>query len=487
MTDPRTLAHTPTTPPLAQLSPPLPAPTTGMDGWLTLDDLQAQEEGEVLRRQHEVEGQPRSIPSHALALITNQGFYSSVHLTPQPPYSTPPPPTTTRVLASSVAVNLSEPPSLPFDSYQSPLASTSTSPSSSSSIPSSSSLTSLKPQTYPFPPSSDPVSSLPSSVSSSSPLTSPSPMFPSSGLSVPSTPQPTSSPPPSNTPTSSLLPYWSLATVSSPYPSSGARQVRARRVAGRPGGSSSPGVVAATGMLALHQMGLAAAGAQPEDPSSPPATMAVMESSKALSSTVFGFETILTGLVYLSFGIFLYQMIQRAMDTRTAGSLTLTSSGRTVWNNAPDPQLPSLLHSLEEVPNVAAEMVLVGVQGSEVWARRPQCLPLYLCRLNLLYHHQPGNNTSAIRRFALAALSSAMSVWAGVNQYDLLLPSSLASWNGAQGLPCHHAHAACRIHLSKSASHPRDYLDTNYQPKTYRKRQIGTNLLKSPSLAAPLT
>ncbi|KAK7080529.1 hypothetical protein SK128_001356 [Halocaridina rubra] len=43
-------------------------------------------------------------------------------------------------------------------------------------------------------------------------------------------------------------------------------------------------------------------------------------SAKALSTNVFGFETILTGLVYLSFGIFLYQMIQRAVEAKTLRS-----------------------------------------------------------------------------------------------------------------------------------------------------------------------
>lgn len=39
-------------------------------------------------------------------------------------------------------------------------------------------------------------------------------------------------------------------------------------------------------------------------------------SPRAVATPIFGFETILTGLIYLSFGIFMYQMIQRAMAAR---------------------------------------------------------------------------------------------------------------------------------------------------------------------------
>lgn len=68
---------------------------------------------------------------------------------------------------------------------------------------------------------------------------------------------------------------------------------------------------------------------------------------RALSTSVFGFETILTGLVYLSFGIFLYQMIQRAVDAQVLNSLTLPSGGR----SASQFDVPTLLQSIEEVGN----------------------------------------------------------------------------------------------------------------------------------------
>ena len=41
--------------------------------------------------------------------------------------------------------------------------------------------------------------------------------------------------------------------------------------------------------------------------------------ARDLSKNIFGFETILTALVYLSFGIFLYQMIQRAVGAKLFG------------------------------------------------------------------------------------------------------------------------------------------------------------------------
>lgn len=93
-------------------------------------------------------------------------------------------------------------------------------------------------------------------------------------------------------------------------------------------------------------------GSSEEQGLPPPPPHSLEESSfpRALGTTVFGFETILTGLVYLSFGIFLYQMIQRAVDARVASSLTSSSGGRNLEEgNAHFNDVTPLLQSLEKV------------------------------------------------------------------------------------------------------------------------------------------
>ncbi|XP_042214658.1 uncharacterized protein LOC121861157 [Homarus americanus] len=199
--------------------------------------------------------------------------------------------------------------------------------------------------------------------------------------------------------------------------------------------------------LSLHNLTVASGAAtQPWD-ATPPHTSLTAETSRSLSPNLFGFETILTGLVYLSFGIFLYQMIQRAVGARVLGSSTsssYSSSGRSMEDEVPNYQIISLLDSLERIPNVAAEVVLMGMKGKEVLARRPSCLPLFLCRLNLQHQQQPHEDgASSFRRSAIVAVSSAMSMWAGVQQPDLLFPASVASWTGANGLSCHRASTTC--------------------------------------------
>ncbi|XP_037775189.1 uncharacterized protein LOC119572259 [Penaeus monodon] len=91
---------------------------------------------------------------------------------------------------------------------------------------------------------------------------------------------------------------------------------------------SPPGLALGAGMLALNSVALAAGS--PISPAEEQLPSALEETPfpRALSTSVFGFETILTGLVYLSFGIFLYQMIQRAVDARLITSLTSPAGGR---------------------------------------------------------------------------------------------------------------------------------------------------------------
>lgn len=196
---------------------------------------------------------------------------------------------------------------------------------------------------------------------------------------------------------------------------------------------SPPGLALGAGMLALN--GVALAAGSPISPAEelPPSALEETPFPRALSTSVFGFETILTGLVYLSFGIFLYQMIQRAVDARLITSLTSPSGGR----SASQFDVGALLQSLEEIPDVASEMALVGVKGLEVWSQRPSCLPLFLCRANSPHSHQRS------RQPALALTSSAVTLWAGLQNPNAILEGALATWRGAKGYACDDAYLQC--------------------------------------------
>lgn len=137
-------------------------------------------------------------------------------------------------------------------------------------------------------------------------------------------------------------------------------------------------------------------------------------------------------------------------------------------------------------------MALVGVKGLEVWSQRPSCLPLFLCRANSPHSHQrsrqpalaltrwaslnkglcnalwiitvmnyisvqmldttkiidaifitePVNSLSSyLIRFPLP--SSAVTLWAGLQNPNAILEGALATWRGAKGYACDDAYLQC--------------------------------------------
>ncbi|KAK3872395.1 hypothetical protein Pcinc_022522 [Petrolisthes cinctipes] len=331
----------------------------------------------------------------------------------------PPPPSTTLTSPSSSTYLPPVSPSssnLPNPS-PSPSSDTSPSPQSSSSLPSSpsSSLSSnLLSSTTPSSVTSTnpPSSSLP--VSSSSPTSNPNPS--ATSTSIPTTSSLPSLSLPSDAPPLSLLPLVDphqptagRSTTSSSSSSSrsstggGGGGLRVRRDVRLGGVEGGTGVTAL--LLALQNSMVSATQSHHSTPES--LTDPEMASPRAITPTIFGFETILTGLIYLSFGIFMYQMIQRAVDSRQ--SLMGNLSARDFDAGGDGEVMATVLDSLEKLPNLVAEVTLAGMKGSEVMVRYSPCLPLYLCHLN--HHH---NDTSTFTPTTLAALRSVIPCCAGM-------------------------------------------------------------------------
>nr|XP_053626657.1 uncharacterized protein LOC128684482 [Cherax quadricarinatus] len=125
----------------------------------------------------------------------------------------------------------------------------------------------------------------------------------------------------------------------------------------------------------------------------------------SLSTTkIFRFKTILIGLIYFSFGVFLYQTIRWAVEKRVPSALITTSSNTGRRVDGADYQAASLLHTLNTMPEVAVEAVLLSEKGSEVWVRQPPCLPVYLGHLNLFHQHQPQDDSSNLHHSAVSSV-----------------------------------------------------------------------------------
>lgn len=87
--------------------------------------------------------------------------------------------------------------------------------------------------------------------------------------------------------------------------------------------------------------------ARPHQPTPEISSDLEVASPRAIATPIFGFETILTGLIYLSFGIFLYQMIQRAVEARI--SFLENPNGRDFDGGEGGEVMTAVLDSLEKV------------------------------------------------------------------------------------------------------------------------------------------
>ncbi|XP_063594537.1 mucin-2-like [Penaeus indicus] len=388
--------------PLAPPSEYKPAATFGMEGWMTMDDLRAKAEEDRLKKhkenipedttQRSLDTETSASYAHLLrnhrltgpfmptaaALSATPKHPSTSSPTPSPPIPLPtttspasttfpaptnPPsstnsPATTTSLANdtSTAASLAPPFLSIFSSFSSSFANASTLTTPSTHRPGPSTLPSPSTSTV-----SDLLSTPPAYSTPTNSFTSNLYTLDAHKASIVSTLSVASTPPSSSTPStfSTLSTPFISAPATSP-PSSAPRDDRpapptllqtppAARSEGRQRRfatmlRSPPGLALGAGMLALNSVALAAGSpispAEEQLPSAPEET----PFPRALSTSVFGFETILTGLVYLSFGIFLYQMIQRAVDARLITSLTSPTGGR----SASQFDASSLLESLEE-------------------------------------------------------------------------------------------------------------------------------------------
>ncbi|XP_068249046.1 uncharacterized protein [Palaemon carinicauda] len=404
-----------------QISPPLPtssiSPTLGMDGWLSLDDIRKDEEEKLSLK---------TTSSPTDGLVTNNQLPSDDSLSP-------------------IAAFLSAMPS-PVPVHT----------TTESSVNSSTSLSSLAFHETPTS-NTNPLMAIETRINSSSMVSSPSSLA-NTDIAIARNDSPVSSnldvvPSFNSSPETSLL---QSSNISSLLPENSTAEVQATSAMRRSflHDGHKKLMRRAVGMAALNSLALAKAMPLENEDEGSHLTV----SSRELTTNIFGFETILTALVYLSFGIFLYQMIQRAVGAKimglpldnfiTNGGRSFSVDGSRVFNEEPIDSYNTLLfQALRKVPNIASKILLEEGKTLEVQAKSPSCLPLYLCRVTSQRYHQRDHENvtesehSSMFHHALltSAVSTLVSTWSGQNPSELLM----ATFTGALGLPCIFEEATC--------------------------------------------
>ncbi|XP_066984636.1 uncharacterized protein [Macrobrachium rosenbergii] len=422
---------------MAQISPPPPtssiSPTLGMEGWLSLDDI---------RKEEEEKQKLKTTTSPADGLVTKNRFPSENSLSP---------------VAAALLATSSPVPSHPITSETPPVDSSVT--SLTASLSPSDGNSSLPVEGTPLPSLNENNQSISSSSASS--FSQSSPTVPDIST-APSVTSRTSALNSTLSPDADLVSSFRSLTEEPLLPSALSEESSTTE---SPAASAQPRssilrdghklIRRAVGMAALNS--LAVAKALPLDDEDQEGYLEI--SSRELSKNVFGFETILTALVYLSFGIFLYQMIQRAVGAEMMGSpfnnlirnggRSFVANGSRLLREEPiESYYAILLRALKKVPEIASKILLEEGKSLEVQAKSPSCLPLYLCRVTSRRFHQKelenetdSGSSSSIIHHALftSAVSTAMSAWSGQNPSELIM----ATWTGALGLPCLFGEETC--------------------------------------------